>query len=182
MKFIVDFFPVLFFFIAYKLDGFYTATAVLMISTFIQTVGSRLVYGRFEKVHLITLALVLLFGGATLLFHNEMFLKWKPTAINWLFAAAFIGSQFIGDKNLTERLMGAQMALPAFVWSRLNSAWALFFIGMGALNLHVAYQYDEATWVDFKMFGIMGLTVLFIIAQGIYLARHLPKEADEAEQ
>lgn len=173
MKFLFDFFPVLFFFIAYKLYDIYVATSVLIVACLIQTLGHRIIHRKFEKSHVITLVLVSLFGGATLLLQNEMFIKWKPSVINWLFAIAFIGSRFIGGQTLIERMLGQQLELPKRIWLNLNSAWTLFFIALGCLNLYVVYNYSTDIWVDFKMFGLMGLTLLFMLLQGIYLARHI---------
>ncbi len=176
MKMLFDFFPVLLFFAAYKFYDIYIATAVLIAASAVQTFGSRLMTGRFEKAHLITLALVALFGGATLLLHDEIFIKWKPSVINWLFGIVFIGSHFIGKKTIIERMMGGNIELPARLWSRLNLAWAVFFLSLGFLNIYVAFSFDTDTWVNFKMFGLMGLTFAFIIAQSIYLMRHMPAE------
>jgi len=173
MKFMFDFFPVLLFFIAYKAYDIYTATAVLIIACFVQTVGHWAIHRKFEKSHLITLVLVSLFGGATLLLQDEMFIKWKPSVINWLFGVVFIGSQFIGEKNLIQRMLGAQLDLPQAIWRNLNSAWAIFFIALGFVNLYVVYNFDTDTWVDFKMFGLMGLTLGFMLLQGLYLAKHI---------
>ncbi|HXH71957.1 MAG TPA: septation protein A [Mariprofundaceae bacterium] len=176
MKMLFDFFPVLLFFLAYKLYGIYTATAVLIAASAVQTAYHRLYYGRFERTHVITLVLVLLFGGATLLLHDEMFIKWKPSVINWLFGAVFLGTQLIGKKTAIEHMLGGKVTLPGFVWSRLNLAWALFFVALGFLNLYVAFNYPTDVWVDFKLFGLMGLTFAFIIAQSFYLARHIKDE------
>jgi len=173
MKLLFDFFPVLFFFVAYKVYDIYVATSILIIACLIQTIGHRAIYKRFEKSHLITLALVSLFGGATLLLQDEMFIKWKPSVINWLFGVAFIGSQFIGKRPLIQRMLGSQLELPAQIWRNLNSAWATFFILLGFLNLYVVYNFSTDAWVDFKMFGLMGLTLAFILLQGAYLARHI---------
>jgi len=181
MKMLFDFFPVLLFFAAYKMYDIYMATAVLIIACTIQTCGHRIIKGRFETSHLITLALVALFGGLTLILQDEVFIKWKPTAINWLFAIVFIGSQFIGEKCIIERMMGANITLPVAIWTRLNIAWAIFFAALGALNLYVAFSFDTDTWVNFKLFGLMGLTFTFIIAQSLYLLPYL-KEAEAAER
>ncbi|MDX8405617.1 MAG: septation protein A [Mariprofundus sp.] len=180
MKMLFDFFPVLLFFIVYKTYDIYTATAVLIAASAVQTFGHRIVKGSFEKSHVITLVLVALFGTLTLVLHDEIFIKWKPTAINWLFAAVFIGSHFIGQKTIIERMMGASITLPSFVWSRLSIAWTLFFILLGALNLYVAFSFDTDTWVNFKLFGLMSLTFVFIIAQSLYLVPYL-KEIDKKE-
>jgi len=173
MKFLFDFFPVLLFFIAYKVYDIYVATSVLIIACLIQTVGHWALHRTFEKSHVITLVLVSLFGGATLILQDEMFIKWKPSVINWLFGIVFIGSQFIGEKNLIERMLGSQLELPQDIWRNLNSVWALFFIALGFLNLYVVYNFSTDIWVDFKMFGLMGLTLAFMLLQGIYLSRHI---------
>lgn len=180
MKMLFDFFPVLLFFIVYKTVDIYAATAVLIAASAVQTFGHRMVKGSFEKSHVITLALVALFGTLTLALHDEVFIKWKPTAINWLFAVVFIGSQFIGKKPVIERMMGANITLPSNVWTKLNIAWALFFIVLGALNLYVAFSFDTDTWVNFKLFGLMGLTFAFIIAQSFYLLPYL-KETEKTD-
>jgi len=173
MKFLFDFFPVLLFFIAYKMYDIYAATALLIIACFVQTVGHWAIHRKFEKSHLITLVLVSLFGGATLLLQDEMFIKWKPSVINWLFGIAFIGSQFIGEKSLIQRMLGSRLELPQTIWRNLNSAWALFFVSLGFINLYVVYHFDTDAWVNFKMFGLMGLTLGFMLLQSLYLARHL---------
>jgi intracellular septation protein len=162
-------FPWLLFFIVYKTYDIYVATAVLIAACVVQTFGCRIIKGKFERAQVITLALVFIFGGLTLLLHNEVFIKWKPTAINWLFAVAFIGSRHIGKKTIIERMMGDNITLPAPVWIRLNMAWALFFIALGILNIYIAFNFDTDTWVNFKLFGLMGLTFVFVIAQSFFL-------------
>ncbi len=179
MKLLYDFSPVLLFFIAYKLYDIYVATAVAMVASFVQTVGYWLVYRRFETMHLVTLAMILVLGSATLIFQNPIFIKWKPTVVNWLFAGAFLGSQWIGGKTIIERMLGAQITLPHLIWTRLNLAWVFFFVLSGTANLYVAYHFSEATWVDFKLFGMMGLTLVFVVAQAMYLSRYAPNEAEE---
>jgi len=178
MKMLFDFFPVALFFVVYKTYDIYTATAVLIAACAVQTIAHRMISGRFENAHVITLVLVAIFGGLTLYLQDENFIKWKPTAINWLFAIIFIGSQFIGQKTIIERMMGSTITLPNLVWTKLNIAWALFFIALGGLNIYVAFSFDTDTWVNFKLFGLMGLTFVFIIAQSLYLMPYL-KEADE---
>ncbi len=176
MKMMFDFLPVLLFFVVYKMYDIYVATAVLIIACFIQTIAHRLIKGEFEKSHVITLVLVALFGGLTLILHDEVFIKWKPTVINLLFAGVFIGSQFIGKKTIIERMMGGNLTLPPGVWIRLNIAWALFFVFLGGLNLYVAFSFDTDTWVNFKLFGLMGLTLIFVVAQSFYLMPHLKEQ------
>lgn len=179
MKFLHDLFPVILFFIAYKLYDFYVATAVIIAATLVQVSIGWLRHRKVEKMHLITLLLVVLFGGLTLYLQDPMFLKWKPTVVNWLFALVFLGSQFVGRKPLVERMMGNSVSLPGPVWTRLNIAWTLFFIAMGAANLYVAFTYSEETWVNFKLFGMMGMTFLFIILQAFYLARYMSEPERE---
>lgn len=173
MKFLSDLFPVILFFIAYKMYDFYVATAVIIVATIVQVTYNWFRHHKVEKMHLVTLLLVLLFGGLTLYLQDPLFLKWKPTVVNWLFALVFFGSHFIGNKPLVERMMSNSVALPAPVWSRLNIAWTLFFVAMGAINLYVAFSFSEDTWVNFKLFGMMGMTILFIILQAFYLAKYI---------
>ena len=192
MKQFIDFIPLILFFIVYKLDprplsiagqtfefgGIFSATAALIISSVI-VYGIILVLQRkLEKSQWLTLIACLLFGGMTLAFHSETFLKWKAPVVNWLFALAFAGSHFIGDKVLIQRIMGHAVSLPQQIWTRLNIAWIVFFIFSGCANLFVAFTFHDI-WVDFKVFGSLGMTVLFLVAQGVYLARHIHDEAPQ---
>jgi intracellular septation protein len=121
----------------------------------------------------ISFILVLIFGGISVFFRNEIFIKWKPTVLNWGFALAFLISHFVGKKSLTERLLTmANIDAPKAVWQRLNYAWIIFFIISGALNIIVAYQFSTDIWVNFKLFGLFGLTALFAIAQAFYLRNY----------
>jgi len=186
VKQFIDFIPLLLFFIVYKteprlvefagqhfeLGGIYSATAVLIISSLVVYGALFIRQRRLEKGQLLTLVACLVFGGLTLAFHSETFLKWKAPVVNWLFALAFLGSHFIGDKVLIKRIMGHALTLPEAVWNRLNLAWIAFFLFCGAANLFVAFTFQDY-WVDFKVFGSLGMTVLFLVAQGIYLSRHL---------
>ena len=183
MKLLFDFFPILLFFVAYKLYGIYVATATAIGATVLQVGLFWLKHRRVERMHVITLAIIVVFGGATLLLHDPVFIKWKPTVAYWLFALTFLGSQFIGDKCIIERMMGHALQTTRAVWTRLNLAWVVFFVAMGFVNLYVAFNYAEATWVNFKLFGLMGLTLLFVLAQGLVLARHAqePPDAPDAE-
>lgn len=177
MKFLFDFFPILLFFIAFKTYGIYVATAVAIAAGFIQSGLYWYKHRRFEKMHIITLILLVVFGGATLILQDEMFIKWKVSVVNWLFGVVFLGSQFVGKKNIIERMMGSNISLPAPVWRNLNMAWSLFFVALGFLNLYVIYNFDTDTWVDFKLFGMTGLTIAFVIAQSVYLMRHTRDDA-----
>jgi len=181
MKFLFDFLPILLFFVAYKLYDIYVATAVLIVASLAQVGWLHFRHRRVEQLPLITAGLVLVFGGATLLLQDETFVKWKPTVANWLFGLVFLGSQWIGKKTVMERMLGKTMELPAAVWVRLNLAWAVFFLTMGVTNLYVAFHFDTDTWVDFKLFGMLGLTLAFVVGQSFYLARHLKTDTEPTE-
>jgi len=182
MKFLVDFFPILLFFIAYKAYDLYVATAVLIVATIAQVAYLWSKHKRVEKMHIITLVMVVLFGGLTLALQDDQFIKWKPTVINWLFAAAFLGSQFIGEKSFIERMLGASITMPKNAWIKLNFSWVIFFAALGIINLYVAFNFDTDTWVNFKMFGMMGLTFGFVLAQGIYLSRYMKQQEAQNEE
>ncbi|MDI9818274.1 MULTISPECIES: septation protein A [unclassified Legionella] len=173
MKLLFDFFPVLLFFISYKLFGIFNATAVAMVASLIQVTAYRLKHQRYEKIHLISLAIIFILGGATLFFHNPWFIKWKPTGIYWLTSMVLFISAFVGKKPLIQKMMDGNISLPSRIWYRLNYAWALFFILMGGANLYVAYFYSTDIWVNFKLFGGAGFTLVFVFLQAIYLTRHL---------
>lgn len=179
MKFLYDFIPIVLFFIAYKLYDIYVATAVIIVATAVQVGLTWLKHRRVERMPLIGLGLLVVLGGATLLLQDETFVKWKPTVVNWLFGFVFLGSQWIGSKPLIERMLGASLELPRPVWIKLNLFWAAFFLAMGAANLYVAFNFDTDTWVDFKLFGMLGLTLVFVLAQGFYLARHIDHKPEE---
>ncbi|BAO44796.1 septation protein A [Thiolapillus brandeum] len=173
MKLFADFLPVIIFFVAYKLWGMYVATGVFIAASLLHIAWNRHFHGKVETMQWVTLGLVLVFGGATLLLHDPLFFKWKPTVVNWLFAAAFLGSGLFMERSFLQRMMDQAVSLPKPVWKRLNLAWVTFFISAGAANIYVAYHYTEDTWVNFKLFGMLGLTLAFMIAQGVYLARYI---------
>ena len=179
MKLLLDFFPIILFFAAFKIWGIYAATAVAIAATVVQIVYLRLRNDRVEPMQRVRLAVIVLFGGATLLAHSETFIKWKPTVLYWLMGSALLLGQLLWRKNLLRSVMGAQLQLPEPVWLQLNWAWSAFFAVMGALNLWIAYQFDTDTWVNFKLFGGMGLMLVFVIGQALYLGRYL-KDDDSA--
>lgn len=178
MKLFYDFFPILLFFVAFKIGGIYIATGVAIAATFLQVGLFWVRHHRFERMHLVTLLIIVVFGGLTIGLRDEVFIKWKPTILNWLFAVAFLGSQILGRKPLVQRMLETNITLPSAVWPRLNLIWTAFFLALGGANLYVAYHFDTDTWVNFKLFGMMGITVAFVVAQALYLARHM---ADEPE-
>lgn len=181
MQLLAAFFPILLFFVFYKLYGIFVATAAAMAAALAQTLWHWFVHRKLEKMHLVTLVMLLVLGGLTLAFQDPTFIKWKPTVVNWLFGLAFLFSPFFGGKTLMERMMGHNVELPGPVWRQLNLAWSLFFLGVGCLNLYVAYSFNEEIWVNFKLFGLLGLTFAFLIAQSFYMARHM-KEAPSEEK
>src|SRR3989344_3216402 len=189
MKFLYDLFPLLLFFAAFKLYGIYTATAVAIVASFVQVGYFWFRHRRVETMHVVTLAVIVVFGGLTLLLHDETFIKWKPTLVYWILGALTLASQWLGNKTVIERMMSAQIALPANVWKRLNLSWGLFFIALGALNIYVAFYYgldlDEETrrslWVNFKVFGLLGITLVFVVVQAFFMTRHMQEKPEGAE-
>lgn len=179
MKLFLDFLPVVAFFVVYKLADIYVATAAAIAASLAVVAYTWWRERRVEKMALVTAGLMVVLGGATLWLHDDTFVLWKPTAVNWLFAVAFLGSTFVGErKPMVRRALGAQIELPDRQWRQLNLAWVTFFAVCGALNLVVAFHFDRDTWVNFKLFGLLGLTVLFVFAQGWWLMRHLPEGRD----
>lgn len=216
MKQLLDFLPIVLFFIVYKFfldlpdglitavnsllpfmaltpgnssDAIYLATLVAIVATIIQVTISATILKKVEKMPLITLAILVIFGGATLLLKNPLFIQWKPTAINWLFGFGFLMSQFIGSKPLVQRMMSQAVTIEDdSVWMKLNLSWVLFFAFSGFANIMVApaidpfnFQFSESAWVDFKLFGLMGMTIAFVIAQAFYLARFMPATTEGTE-
>ena len=190
MKQLAEFVPIALFFIVYQLkgqsvslggweysfDGIFSATAVLMIATVAQVVITYAITRKFEKRLLWLLLAVVVFGGATLVFRNQMFIQWKPTIFNWALALAFGASQFIGDKNLMERTLGSQIHLPKLVWTRLNLLWVTNFAIVGGLNLVVAYGFSEDTWVSYKLYSAIGFTLVLTILTALLIAPHMKEE------
>ena len=181
MKLLFEFLPIIFFFLTYKFYDIYAATLVAIVSTFAQ-VG--VIWWRTKtlaKMQLATLAIIVVFGGLTLILHDETFIKWKPTVVNWLFCTVFLFTQFFGARTAIEHMLGSAVTLPAKIWRRLNLCWALFFFALGCANLYVMTYFDSDTWVNFKLFGMLGLTVLFIVLQTLYLARHLDNKPGQPQ-
>lgn len=209
MKLLFDLFPVILFFATFKLassfptqslalatsvlggvigDGrvppgqapILLATATAIVASFAQ-VGWLLARGRrVEPMLWISLGVIVIFGGATIWFHDETFIKWKPTILYWLFAGALVAGKVIWRKNLVKTLLAAQISVPDAVWDRLMLAWVGFFGAMGIVNLAVAYSVSTDVWVNFKLFGLFGLTLAFMLGLGLYLSRHLKEEPTDA--
>lgn len=179
MKLLLDFFPIAIFFGVYHYTkDMILATAVLIPATIIQIAIVWFKTRKIEKMHIVTLVLIIVMGGATVILQDKTFIQWKPTVVNWLFAAAFLGSYVIGNKPLIQRMMESQIDLPSPQWKALNAYWIIFFIAMGGLNIAVFSFYSEEAWVNFKLFGMLGLTLVFIVAQGIWLAKHIKTEPE----
>ncbi|UTW02550.1 septation protein A [Amphritea atlantica] len=180
MKLLLDFLPVIIFFIVYKsTDDIILATAVLIPATLLQMLYTWIKTHKIEMIQLVTLGLVVILGGATILFQDKTFIQWKPTVVTWLFALAFLGSQFIGNKTIIQRLMDGTIEMPSQAWKQLNIAWIIFYLILGAVNLYVAYTMSEETWVNFKLFGMLGLTLIFILLQGFYISKHIKPDNNE---
>lgn len=196
MKILFDLFPIILFFAAFKLAGsdpeqanalamsigyhadikqipILIATAIAIFATFLQIGWVWLRHGKVDTMLWVSLGLIVVFGGATLWLHDPTFIKWKPTVLYWLFAVTLLVSDYVFKKNLISVMMKGQVKLPSPVWRRLNLSWVLFFAGMGVLNLYVAFNYSESTWVNFKLFGFMGLMLVFIVLQGLMLSKHM---------
>ena len=219
MKFLFDYFPIVLFVAFYILYDIYVATAVTIAAAFIQNALYWYRHRGFEKLHVITLATVVVLGGATLIFHNKAFIMWKPTAVYWAFAIAIIGSQFIGKKPIVQRMMAHAIDVPNPIWRNANILMGIFCIFLGFANLYVASFYFDAEnllfaatnksvevencaeqfqgeilelcnnaktleqrWAFFKLFGMLGLSILFMFGLALYLARHMKQEPESPKQ
>ena len=177
MKFLFDLFPVALFFVAFKLFDIYTATAVAIGATLLQIGWLKWKRRKVDTMMWISLAIIVVFGGATLALHDETFIKWKPTVLYWLFAVSLAGSELLFRRNLIRAMLGGQVRMPDGVWVRLNWSWVAFFTFMGAANLFVAYNFPTDTWVNFKLFGGMGLMLAFVVLQALFLARYIEEKS-----
>ena len=178
MKFLFEFFPIILFFAAFKLKGIFFATAVAIAASIIQIGFSYIKNKKVEKPMIISLVIIVVFGGATLLLHDETFIKWKPTILYAVFSTALVLSRLLFGKNLIKAMLAGKMAAPDRVWEWINYSWAGFFAFVGALNIYVAYNFPTETWVNFKLFGIMGLMFIFVIIQSLFLSRYIEEKAE----
>lgn len=182
MQLLIDFFPVIVFFVVYKMAGMYAATGAIIVAMALQMAIQWLRERKVSKMLLVSTVLVAALGAITLLLRDPIFIQWKPTIVNWLFALGFLGSQIIGEKNLTQRIMGHAVELEPAMWRQLNVIWVANFIVLGAANLLVVYNFDEATWVNFKLFGMLGLTLLTALGQAAWIAARTSGQEHPAEQ
>jgi intracellular septation protein len=176
MRILFDLFPVLLFFVVFKLFGVYPATAAAIAATTAQVAWEKWRNGKVDTTLWVSLGIIVIFGGATLLLHNENFIKWKPTILYWFFASAILISRAFLDKNLMRALLHTKMDLPDRVWHYLNLAWSAFFATLGCLNLYVAFHFSMDVWVDFKLFGTVGLMLVFVVLQVVILSKYLKEE------
>jgi len=172
MKLIFEFLPLIVFFLTYKWGNIYLATITAIISAALHVLWGKWHSGRFEKIPLITLLFISILGGATLFFKNPLFIKWKPTVVYWILSLFFVGSLFTAE-TLLQKMMGKNIHLPTTIWRKLTIAWGIFFTSLGFLNIYVMYNYDTDTWVHFKLFGTLALTIIFFIVQGFYIAKFI---------
>lgn len=182
-KFLFDLFPLLLFFVAYRFADIYVATAVAMVAAIGQLAYIKLRRHQIEPMHWINLVVIVVFGGATLWLQNDAFIKWKPTVLYWLFAVILLASQLIWHQNLLQKLLAGKVALTDTGWRGLSISWSSFFLFAGALNLFVAFSglFSESAWVNFKVFGLMGLLILFVIVQSMWLGKHIISEPAQPE-
>ena len=179
MKLLVDFFPIILFFAAFKLWDGYVATGVAIAAALVQISWLAARKQKIDPLLWVSTGIIVVLGGLTIWLHNETFIKWKPTVLYWLMGAALLAGQVLFRKNLLKTLMGSQLELPDPVWRVMNWSWVVFFAAMGAINLWVAYTFDTNTWVNYKLFGGMGLMILFVLGQAVYLGRYM--KTGEAE-
>ncbi|WP_264289196.1 septation protein A [Duffyella gerundensis] len=176
MKQLLDFLPLVVFFVFYKMYDIFVASGALIVATGLALVASWILFRKVEKMTIVTFLLVAVFGTLTLVFHNDEFIKWKVTVIYSLFALALLFSQFFMQKPLIQTMLGKELQLPTHAWRRLNVAWAIFFLACGVANIYVAFWLPQEVWVNFKVFGLTGLTLLFTLLSGVYIYRLMPQE------
>ncbi|MFA5370914.1 MAG: septation protein A [Sideroxydans sp.] len=178
MKLLFDLFPVILFFIVFKIAGVFAATASAIVATFIQVGWVKYRHGKVDTMLWVSLGIITVFGGATLLLHDETFIKWKPTILYWFFTATLLFSAILLKKNLMRSMLQEKMTLPDFVWHWLNLSWSAFFALLGILNLYVAYNFSTDAWVNFKLFGATGIMLVFILAQAALLSKYVEEEKE----
>ncbi len=173
MKFLFDLFPVILFFLVFKLFGIYAATTAAIVATLAQIAWVKYRHGKVDGMLIASGVIVIVFGGATLLLHDETFIKWKPTVLYWLFACVLFGAEIFWRKNLIRSMMAQQIEMPDAIWRILNHAWAGFFAVLGVINLYVAFNYSLDTWVNFKLFGTTAMMLIFVVVQSLLLSKYI---------
>ena len=178
MKQLFDLFPVILFFAAFKLFGIFVATATAIAATVAQIAWVKWRHGKVDVMLWVSFAIIAIFGGATLLLHDETYIKWKPTILYWVFACILLFSNILFKKNLMRVLLHEKMALPVSVWNRVNLSWSVFFAVLGVVNLYVAFNYSTDSWVDFKLFGVTGMILVFVLLQAMALSKYLEEDKE----
>ena len=182
MDFLIDLIPALpFLLVAFGLADMFLATKLAMGAALLQVIFSRLRYGKVKKMHLFTFAAIVVFGSITLFLHDDLFIKLKPTALNWAFALVFLGAPLFFKRNLLKMMLGEKLVMPDFAWARLNLMWVAYFALIGTVNLYVALNFSPEVWSKFRVFGIYGALLAFMVLQGVYIYRHMPHEAPAPE-
>jgi intracellular septation protein len=179
MKFLFDLFPVILFFAAFKIYDIYVATAAAIVATILQIGWAKYRHGKVEGMLIASGVIIVVFGGATLLLHDETFIKWKPTVLYWLFGLGLMIASLFFKKNLIRSMMEKQISMPDAIWNKLNRAWAGFFIMLGCLNIYIAYNFTTEAWVNFKLFGTMILMFAFIIGQSLMISKYIVSKDPE---
>lgn len=179
MKLFFDLLPIALFFVAYKLYDIYAATLVAIIASGLFIIITLLRGKRPDMMQSITFLMILVLGGMTLLFQNELFIKWKPTVVYWILALIFLIAPYMNRKNLVQLMLSSSVELPAQAWKQLNASWYGFFFIMGLLNIFVVYNFSTDIWVNFKLFGTLILTLIFVVFQAILISRYMPKKETE---
>lgn len=177
MQLLFDFFPVIAFFVAYKLTDIYVATGVIIVAVIAQTAIQWVRHRKISSMALISAVLVLIFGGLTLWIRDEMFIKWKVTVVNWLFATGFIVSHYLGERPMIQRMLSGNVELDRTHWLKLSWMWIGFFLFLGTINLYIAYNFSTDVWAAFKLYGMLGLTLVFALLQGVWLASKIPADS-----
>lgn len=178
MKALFDLFPVILFFAVFKLFGIFAATAAAIAATVAQIVWTKYRHGKVDTMLWLSFGIITLLGGATLLLHNEDFIKWKPTVLYWVFATVLLSSRLLFRKNLMRTLLHEKLSLPSRVWDRVNLSWSLFFTVLGVLNLYVAFNYSTDSWVNFKLFGASGMMLAFVLLQAMALSKYIDEDKE----
>jgi len=178
-KFLFDLFPVILFFIAFKFFGIFTATAVAIIATIAQIIYSKIRHGKVEKMLIVSGVIISVLGGVTLILHDKTYIMWKPTVLYWVLALVLLTSNLFFKKNYIQQMMAKMIDAPVAIWTRLNFVWVVFLVLLGILNLYVAFNYDENTWVNFKLFGVTIIMFIFIIGQTLALKNYLIEPVED---
>ena len=178
MKLLFDLFPVILFFIAFKMFNVYVATGTAIVATIAQIGWVKWRHGKVDTMLWVSFAIIAVFGGATLILHDETFIKFKPTILYWIFATILLGSNLLLKKNLMRTLLKEKLTLPTKVWNQVNLGWSVFFVMLGVVNLYVAFNFSTDAWVNFKLFGATGMMLVFVLLQAMALSKYMHEEKE----